>query len=154
MQTSELSNLQQQQSLTTNNIPLTPIIDLQIALLTPLPIVTKAMPVRLTRRHHCSELVSSPVATMSQQQQLLQTNTQLMSAYSSPNYYPPISSPSFSTGNNIIGANGMTPGSGANSVTAEAIQKMPYIFMLLISATLLMSFANNHVNTNRQAISH
>lgn len=35
---------------------LTPIVDLQIALLTPLPIVAKPMQVRLTRRNQCSEL--------------------------------------------------------------------------------------------------
>lgn len=35
---------------------LTPIVDLQIALLTPLPIIAKPMQVRLTRRNQCSDL--------------------------------------------------------------------------------------------------
>lgn len=41
----------------------TPIIDLQIALITPLPVVTKLTQVRLTRRNHCSDLAISQTQT-------------------------------------------------------------------------------------------
>lgn len=103
--------------------PLAPIVDLQIALITPLPIISKPMQVRLTRRNQCSDL----------------------RGYTSQGSYGGQMSP-IPSSMSTYASSATAPSSSALSVIVSKTY-YPYSFLMLLIVTLLVPLiSRNQLN--------
>lgn len=110
-----------------------PVVDLQIALITPQPIPTKPMLVRLTRRNHCSDL-KGYFAGQGQGQGWFASQMPAISA-SLPTYYASSSTSSFSSS------------SSSSIASAATTIYLDLTLPLLIVNLLVTMFLNRGIST-------